>query len=212
MPAYALSRVAEPHADRAIPGGRASAAPGDLLDHPEHGRDAAGRGVAAVSHTVTSADDEPRANSLTPTPAPITEAPPERGTDLGRCVRKTGAVAGPSARLRALPQPIAGHLAAPEGVDDHLAQLETARQAQLDALSAAPRNVVAAAHRETVVWILDQVRAARRRLREDVYGLCARCGGLIPPVRLTTQPWVITCTVCDPPGRPVLSPLPATER
>ena len=211
MPAYALSRVAEPHADRATPGGRANAAPGDLLDHPEHGRDAAGRGVAAVSHTVTSADDQARAHSLTRTPAPVTEAPPARGTEPRR-VRRTGAVAGPSALLRALPQPTAGQLAAPEGVDDHLAQLETARQAQLDALSAAPRNIVAAAHRETVVWILDQVRAARRRLREDVYGFCARCGGLIPPVRLTTQPWVITCTMCDPPGRPVLSPLPTTER
>jgi hypothetical protein len=121
-------------------------------------------------------------------------------------------VAGPSARLRALPQPTAEQLTTPGGVDNHLAQLETARQAQLDALPATPCNVVAAAHQETVEWILKQVRTARQRLSEDVYGLCARCGVLIPPDRLTAQPWVITCTVCDPPDRPILGPVPTPER
>lgn len=119
--------------------------------------------------------------------------------------------AGPSARLRALPQPTAGQLATADGVDDHLAQLEAARQAQLDALPATPRNVVAAAHRETVEWILGQVRAARQRVREDVYGLCARCRTRIPPDRLAAQPWVITCTACDPTDRPVLGPVPTPE-
>ncbi|KQV69994.1 hypothetical protein ASC64_09420 [Nocardioides sp. Root122] len=212
MPAYSLFLVTEPHDYRATPEGRASAALRDPLDHHEHGYDAADQHVAAACHPVATVDAEPRANELTPTPAPITKARSERGTESTRRDGMSRPVAGPSARLRALPQATADQLTTPDGIDNHLAQLEKARQAQLDALPAAPGNVVAAAHQETVEWILKQVRTARQRLREDVYGICARCGALIPPDRLAAQPWVITCTVCDPPDRPVLSPVPTPGR
>ena len=210
MPAYPLSLAAERQADRATPEGSASVALRDLLGHHERSRDAAVRNASAAPHAVTTADAVPRANELTPNPAPNTKERSERGTESTRREGKTGGVAGPSARLRAIPQPTAGQLTTPAGVDNHLAQLETARQAQLDALPATPGNVVSAAHRDTVAWILVQVRTARQRLREDVYGICARCETLIPPERLTAQPRVITCTMCDPPDRPVL--VPSSER
>lgn len=108
--------------------------------------------------------------------------------------------AGPSARLVALPQPDMGQqLMTPEGVDDHLSQLEAARQAQLDALPPIPRDVVAAAHRGTVTRILDQVRTARQRLSEGLYGVCAGCGTWIQRERLELRPWLITCTGCASP-------------
>lgn len=111
--------------------------------------------------------------------------------------------AGPTVRLTALPQPRGGLSATPAGVDEHLSQLEAARQAQLDALPPSiPGDVVAAAHHGTVTRVLEQVRAARRRLSDGVYGNCARCGNSIHPERLELRPWLITCTGCASPDRP----------
>lgn len=70
----------------------------------------------------------------------------------------------------AFPQPRGGLLSTPSGVDEHLAQLEMARQAQLDALPLATHDLVAAAHRGTVARILEQVRVARRRVSDGQYG------------------------------------------
>lgn len=109
--------------------------------------------------------------------------------------------AGPAARLLALPQPREG-LLSPSDVGEHLAQLEAARQAQLDALPPVPRDVVAAAHRGTVIRLLEQVRAARRRLRDGVYGICTGCGTRIHPERLELRPWLLSCTGCASPERP----------
>ena len=182
MTAYPLSRAATPNIDGGH-GERASASTHDLLDHRARRREALAR-----DH-----DDATEAEPVGPACAP------RRGT-------------GPSARLRALPQPTAEQLATPGGVDDHLADLEAARQAQLDALPATARNVAAAAHRATVAWILEQVRAARQRLRDDLYEVCARCGASIGPGRVDMQPWQTTCNPCAPSDRPVLSPPSATRR
>ena len=60
-------------------------------------------------------------------------------------------------------------------VDDHLARIELARQAQLDALPTDPTSIIAEAHRGTVRRIIDQARAARERVRAGTFGLCVRC-------------------------------------
>ncbi len=117
------------------------------------------------------------------------DEPPELGPDLPPA-------AGPTARLMALPQPQGAFPTTPAGVDQHLARFEAARQAQLDALPQTPLDKVAAAHRGTVERILEQVRAARRRVIDGVYGICVGCGTGIPPERLELRPWLITCTGC----------------
>lgn len=109
--------------------------------------------------------------------------------------------AGPTARLVALPQPRGGLLSTPSGVDEHLAQLEMARQAQLDALPGATHDIVAAAHRSTVSRILEQIRVARGRVSDGQYGTCVSCKSSIHPERLDLRPWLITCTECAAPHR-----------
>lgn len=79
---------------------------------------------------------------------------------------------------------------------DHLERFELARQQQLDALPTTSLDVVAAAHRGSVVRILDEVRAARRRLAEGTYGFCVSCAGPIAAGRLELRPWATTCTRC----------------
>ena len=104
---------------------------------------------------------------------------------------------GPAAHLLALPQLGAGLLATPSAVDEHLARTEQARQAQLDALPVDPCSVVTAAHRRTVVRILEEVRTARLRVREGSYGLCAGCSTALEPDALEGQPWLVTCAGCS---------------
>ena len=104
---------------------------------------------------------------------------------------------GPAAHLLALPQLDAGLPPTAAAVDEHLARTEVARQAQLDALPADPCSVVTAAHRRTVARILDEVRAARLRVRDGLYGLCAGCSTAIEPGALEGQPWLVTCAGCS---------------
>ena len=104
---------------------------------------------------------------------------------------------GPAPHLIALPQLEPGPLPTPSAVDEHLARTEQARQAQLDALPVDPCSVVTAAHRRTVVRILEQVRTARLRVREGSYGLCAGCSTAIEPDVLVSQPWLVTCAGCS---------------
>ena len=51
-----------------------------------------------------------------------------------------------------------------------------AREAQLKALPPAT-TPVAVAHRESVLRILDAIRAAQAQLADGTYGTCHRCGG-----------------------------------
>lgn len=163
-------------------GGRGPARPSD-------------RDSAAEAQVHGAAAPQPDRHAPSASPAgrshlrPVADSTPELAPKL---------TAGPSVRLRALPQPTAGQLATPEGVEQHLAELQMAREAQLDALPATAGNVVAAAHRDTVVWLINQIRTARRRLAEGSYGLCARCGTRIGSDRLNLRPWRTTCTACGP--------------
>lgn len=140
---------------------------------------------------------EPAEPDAQPTPVPLSAPAPEpTKPELPRAT-------GPTARRVTLPQPREGLATTPTGVDEHLSLLEAARQAQLDALpQIPPGDGVAAAHRGTVTRILEQVRAARRRLSDGVYGICAGCGTAIHPERLELRPWLITCTGCASPDRP----------
>lgn len=96
----------------------------------------------------------------------------------------------------ALPDPPDVRHSAPAEVRAHLDQVEAARQRQLDALPETSLDVVAAAHRQCIERILDEVRAARARLDAGLYGTCARCTRPIPPDRLDLRPWATTCAAC----------------
>jgi hypothetical protein len=103
---------------------------------------------------------------------------------------------GPAAHLLALPQLTTGLPATPQAIDDHLARIEHARRAQLDAIPHDPSSLVTVAHRRTVALILDQVQAARARVRAGTHGLCARCDIPILPTVLESQPWQSSCSGC----------------
>jgi DnaK suppressor protein len=105
---------------------------------------------------------------------------------------------GPTAQLVALPQLDSGLPSTLSGVDDHLARIERARQAQLNSLPVAPSNVVTQAHRRIVARILEQVRDARARIREGTYGCCTHCSTPIQHGVLQREPWQPACPVCDP--------------
>lgn len=137
--------------------------------------------------TIDTAPTRTTARTTTRTDAssPRTPHPPARDS-------------GPDARLLALPQLEGGLPADLADVDDHLARIERARQAQLDALPRVPDSVVAVAHRRIVARYVAQVRDARARVRAGTYGTCARCGTDLPQKVLDREPWQTVCTVCDP--------------
>ena len=79
---------------------------------------------------------------------------------------------------------------------DTLEKFEVARQRQLDAIPTTNLDVVAAAYRDSVEGILEEVRTARRRLEEGRYGLCIVCTDPIAAGRLELRPWATKCTRC----------------
>lgn len=129
-------------------------------------------------------------SSPLPSPSPRTPVPDVR--------RRPGRDVGPAPRLVALPQLEDGLPPTLADVDDHLARIERARRAQLDALPPTADHVVAAAHRRIVARYLEQVREARARVRAGTYGTCARCASPLPPKVLEREPWQTVCTVCEP--------------
>jgi DnaK suppressor protein len=210
MTTYSPTRALDPNTDRAgQEEEHRSATTRDLVDQRGR-REALSRDHDTASQAVARIVAEPQpdrlarsaASNANPPRGPVEEPAGPEPASMG--------TAGPSACLRALPQPTAGQLATTAGVEGHLAELQVARQAQLDALAATACNVVAAAHRDTVVWILDQIRTARRRLGEGSYSICARCGTSIGPDRLTMQPWQTTCNPCGLTDRWARSLPPAT--
>jgi RNA polymerase-binding transcription factor DksA len=143
--------------------------------------------------TSTTRPDQVRVRSDGPEgPAPHTADHPLR-------TRSDAQAPGPSSRLVALPQ-LDGRLPTnPADIDVHLAELERARQCQLDALPECPNNVVTAAHRRVVEHLLAEVRAARERIRAGAYGRCTRCRTAVETAALERVPWQPTCTTCTTP-------------
>ncbi|KQV77669.1 hypothetical protein ASC64_02230 [Nocardioides sp. Root122] len=139
----------------------------------------------------------PRTTAEITTGTPGAHRPPADGPGPDT-PRRTARDDGPAARLVALPQLEDGLPPTLAEVDEHLARLERARQAQLDALPPTPDHVVAAAHRRIVARFVDQVRDARARIRTGTYGTCAHCGTVIPARVLDREPWQDACTSCDP--------------
>jgi RNA polymerase-binding transcription factor DksA len=104
--------------------------------------------------------------------------------------------AGPAVNLVEIPDSAEVALTSPSEIDTHLAEIETARRKQLDALPEFNRDTVTAAYRATVERILADVRAARALLAAGRYGICSRCHSEIPAQRLERRPWVAMCTPC----------------
>jgi DnaK suppressor protein len=77
-----------------------------------------------------------------------------------------------------------------------LAEAADKRRAQLRALPA-PTNPVAAAHRASVIRILQTILAAQARVEDDSYGACARCNRPIGYAALDSCPWTSTCPACN---------------
>ena len=59
-------------------------------------------------------------------------------------------------------------------------------------------DLVAAAHRESVLRILEEIRAAQERLATGRFGRCESCGTAIPLERLELRPWTTLCVGCAP--------------
>lgn len=112
----------------------------------------------------------------------------------------------PTVRQRHAPEPTVNLVGLPEigaptppvslEVDAHLAEIEVARQRQLDALSKANLDAVAAAYRASIERVLEDVRIARRRVVAGLYGTCTGCRGEISLARLELRPWATTCATC----------------
>ncbi len=96
--------------------------------------------------------------------------------------------------------PAPTHAEAPEdrhaGLRDYLARAEALRTRQLDELPTVDRDPVMAAYRATVHQIRAEVRVARRRVDEGLYGVCCGCRAAIPSERLELRPWATTCSPC----------------
>ena len=83
-----------------------------------------------------------------------------------------------------------------ERIEATLQEAATSRERQLAELPTEVGDLVAAAHRDSVVRILGEVRSAQERLRSGELGRCARCAEPIPVARLELRPWTTLCVGC----------------
>lgn len=82
--------------------------------------------------------------------------------------------------------------------DDMLAQEASDRTTLLErAPRPLPDDLVAAAHRARVARTLQEIDAARVRIRRGTFGTCVECGEPIPIERLESRPWVTRCVPCS---------------
>jgi len=77
-----------------------------------------------------------------------------------------------------------------------LDEASDSREQQLDALPAAPGDLVADAHRRAISQTLTEIRSAQQRLEAGRFGVCQRCGTAIPVERLELRPWTPLCVPC----------------
>jgi DnaK suppressor protein len=125
---------------------------------------------------------------------PTDPAEPDHPTELA----EPQSIAEVAGGMVALPDADDVGLNAEFQVDAHLAEIQAARQRQLQALPATSLDAVAAAHRASVERILDEVASARRRLQTGLYAICVECSSEIPSERLQLRPWATTCASCAP--------------
>ena len=83
-----------------------------------------------------------------------------------------------------------------ERIGATLDEAAASRERQLAELPTDVGDLVAAAHRDSVVRILGEVRSAQERLRSGELGRCARCAERIPVARLELRPWTTLCVGC----------------
>ncbi len=95
----------------------------------------------------------------------------------------------------------------PELTADQVAELEASlkaaadrRERQLAEQPVANSDLVAAAHRDSVVRILQEIRAAQARLADGRFGRCESCDTAIPLERLELRPWTTLCIACALPS------------
>ena len=81
-------------------------------------------------------------------------------------------------------------------IETTLAEAAASRERQLAELPTDLTDLVAAAHRDSVVRILGEIRAAQERLAAGELGRCARCADRIPAARLELRPWTTLCVGC----------------
>lgn len=84
----------------------------------------------------------------------------------------------------------------PANVEALLADAARDRERQLAALPPYDGDLVAEAHRASVVRILGEIRAAIERLDAGTYGSCLRCAQPIPVERLELLLWSARCVRC----------------
>ena len=77
-----------------------------------------------------------------------------------------------------------------------LTRLVALRRRQLAALARDRGGTVAAAHRDSVLRALRQLRLAQERLSAGLYGTCVECAGRIAPERLRRRPSATSCLPC----------------
>jgi RNA polymerase-binding transcription factor DksA len=107
---------------------------------------------------------------------------------------------GPRARLEARQQAARARVAGLER--DFAAIVEATSAANIDD-EHDPEGATIAFERQHVAALLDQARdeleqaaGALRRLDDDTYGRCERCGRPIPQARLAARPATTTCVQC----------------
>jgi len=93
-----------------------------------------------------------------------------------------------------------------ENLDHELAALTAVPRDPMSAVSFGKRvgdGTTEAVDRLTKVGTAEQLSAMRTdvvraldKLEDGTYGLCDRCGGLIPEERLVARPWSVLCVRC----------------
>jgi DnaK suppressor protein len=93
-----------------------------------------------------------------------------------------------------------------ENLDDELAELTAVPRDPATAVSFGKRigdGTTEAIDRMTKVGTAEQLAVMRadvvralEKIEEGTYGLCDRCGALIPEERLEARPWSVLCVSC----------------
>lgn len=86
--------------------------------------------------------------------------------------------------------------ATPDDIDARLMRIESDRQQQLTELPASNLDALSASYRGGIEQSLEEVRAARARVRAGRYGVCTGCEEPISPQRLELRPYAAKCAPC----------------